>query len=173
MADLIGQTIAERYKVLEVIGKGGMAIVYKAYDNRLERDVAIKVIRSEAFLPEEMDSLFKRFEREAKSVGKLSHPNIVGVIDYGKHEGVPYLVMILVTGGTLKGWLGKPMPWRGAIQMLLPIANALKYVHEHYIINRDVKPSNILMTETGHPMLTDFGLIKAFGEGDQQATSLT
>jgi len=173
MSNLIRQTIGERYKILEVIGKGGMATVYKGYDNRLERDVAIKVIRRKAFLPEEMDSLFKRFEREAKSVGRLSHPNIVDVIDYGDHEGVPYLVMVLVPGGTLKSRLGEPMPWREAIQLLLPIANALEYVHEHNIINRDIKPSNILMTEKGQPMLTDFGLIKLFGEGDPEATSLT
>lgn len=173
MSNLIGQTIGERYKIIEMIGKGGMAIVYKAYDNHLERDVAIKVIRRKAFTPEEMDSLFKRFEREAKSVGRLSHPNIVGVIDYGDHDGAPYLVMVLVPGGTLKDWLGEPMPWRGAIQMLLPIANALEYVHERNIIHRDIKPSNILMTEKGQTMLTDFGLIKIFGEGDQEATSLT
>lgn len=172
MSSLIGQKIG-RYQILELLGEGGMASVYKAHDSRLEREVAIKVIRREAFLLEDMDVLLKRFEREAKSVGRLSHPNIVGVLDYGEHEGAPYLVMVYVPGGTLKEWLGKPMPWRDAIQLLLPIAHALEYVHDRNIINRDVKPSNILMTEKGQPMLTDFGLIKAFGEKDKEMTNLT
>jgi serine/threonine-protein kinase len=163
MPGLLGQNFG-RYKILEVLGEGGMATVYKAYDTRLEREVAIKVIRREAFPPEEMDMLLKRFEREAKMLGRLSHPNIVGVIDYGEHEGSPYLVMVYIPGGTLKQRLGQPMPWREAVRILLPIAYALKYVHEHNIINRDVKPSNILMTEAGQPMMSDFGLVKLFGE---------
>ena len=170
--ELIGREI-DRYKILSLIGKGGMATVYKAYDTRLERDVAIKVIRRDTFSQDDMDMLLKRFEREAKSLAGLSHPNIVGVMDFGKFEGSPYLVMEYVPGGTLKAWLGEPIPWRGAIQMVLPIARALEYVHARGIINRDVKPSNILMTESGQPMLTDFGLIKAFGEKDKEATSLT
>jgi serine/threonine protein kinase len=115
MSVLIGQNLG-RYKILELLGEGGMATVYKAYDIRLEREVAIKVIRREAFPPDDMDMLLKRFEREAKSLGRLSHPNIVGVIDYGEHEGSPYLVMVYLPGGTLKERLGKPMPWRDAVQ---------------------------------------------------------
>jgi eukaryotic-like serine/threonine-protein kinase len=172
MSGLIGQNFG-RYQILELLGLGGMATVYKAYDTRLEREVAIKVIRREAFPPDEMELLLKRFEREAKSLGRLSHPNIVGVIDYGEYEGLPYLVMVYLSGGTLKDRLGKPLPWRGAIQMLLPIAHALEYVHSQNIINRDVKPSNILMTETGQPMLTDFGLVKLFGQQEKTGTTLT
>jgi formylglycine-generating enzyme required for sulfatase activity/tRNA A-37 threonylcarbamoyl transferase component Bud32 len=149
-----------------------MATVYKAYDPRLEREVALKVIRREAFPPEDIDMLLKRFEREAKALGKLSHPNIVGVIDYGEHDGSPYLVMVYVPGGTLKERLGQPMPWRDAIRLLLPVARALEYVHDRNIINRDVKPSNILMTEDGQPLLSDFGLAKLF-EKDKESTSLT
>lgn len=174
MADLIGHDVG-RYHILELLGEGGMATVYKAHDPRLERDVAIKVIRREAFPPEDIDMLLKRFEREAKALGKLSHPNIVGVIDYGEHDGSPYLVMVYVPGGTLKDRLGypfPPMPWRDAVRMLLPIARALEYVHERGIINRDVKPSNILMTEDGQPLLSDFGLAKLF-EKDKEATNLT
>ena len=172
MSGLIGQNFG-RYQILELLGEGGMATVYKAYDTRLEREVAIKVIRRDAFSPDEMDMMLKRFEREAKSLGRLSHPNIVGVIDYGEHEGSPYLVMVYLSGGTLKERLGKPMPWQEAIRLLLPIAHALEYVHERNIINRDVKPSNILMTEKGQPMLTDFGLVKIFGEHEKDTTSLT
>jgi eukaryotic-like serine/threonine-protein kinase len=104
MAGLIGQNLG-RYQILERLGEGGMATVYKAYDTRLEREVAIKVIRREAFPPEEMELLLKRFERESKSLAKLSHPNIVGVIDYGEYEGLPYLVMVYLPGGTLKSRL--------------------------------------------------------------------
>jgi eukaryotic-like serine/threonine-protein kinase len=172
MAGLIGQNFG-RYQILELLGEGGMATVYKAYDTRLEREVAIKVIRRDAFPPDDMEMLLKRFEREAKSLGRLSHPNIVGVIDYGEHEGSPYLVMVYLSGGTLKERLGKPMPWQEAIRLLLPIAYALDYVHDHNIINRDVKPSNILMTDKGQPMLTDFGLVKIFGEQEKDKTSLT
>jgi serine/threonine protein kinase len=171
MSGLIGQHLG-RYEILEQLGEGGMATVYKAHDPRLERDVAIKVIRREAFPPEDLDMLLKRFEREAKALGKLSHPNIVGVIDYGEHEGSPYLVMVYVPGGTLKERLGRSIPWRDAVRLLLPIARALEYVHERNIINRDVKPSNVLMTEDGQPLLSDFGLAKLF-EKDKESTNLT
>jgi formylglycine-generating enzyme required for sulfatase activity/serine/threonine protein kinase len=115
--------------------------------------------------------ILKRFEREAKSLGGLQHPNIVGVIDYGEYEGSPYLVMIYLPGGTLKDKLGKPIPWRDAVRLIIPIARALEYTHEHNIINRDIKPSNILLTERGQPMLTDFGLVKIFET--KGATNLT
>ncbi len=170
--NLIGREI-DRYKILEQIGKGGMATVYKAYDTRLEREVALKVIRREVFTQEEIDMLLKRFELEAKSLGRLSHPNIVPVIDYGEFEGAPYLVMVYLPGGTLKDKLGEPMPWRKAVRQILPVANALEYVHDRKIINRDIKPSNILLTENGEPLLTDFGLVKVFGEKGKDATSLT
>ena len=169
---LIGREIG-RYKILEPLGEGGMATVYKAYDTRLEREVALKVIRREVFSSNEMEMLLKRFEREAKSTAGLSHPNIVPVIDYGEFEGAPYLVMVYLPGGTLKEWLGKPIPWRDAIQQLLPIASALEYVHDRNIINRDVKPSNILLTENGEPLLTDFGLVKLFEEKGKETTSIT
>jgi len=172
MSLLIGQDLG-RYKILALLGEGGMATVYKALDTRLEREVAIKVIRREAFAPDEMDMLLKRFEREAKSLAGLSHPNIVSVIDYGEFEGLPYIVMVYLSGGTLSERLGKPMPWRDSVQMLIPIAQALEYVHERNIINRDVKPSNILMTEKGLPMLTDFGLVKLFGDKEKEGTHLT
>ena len=172
MADLIGQTFG-KYKILERLGQGGMATVYKAYDDKLDREVAIKVIRRDAFPPEEMYMLLKRFERESKSLAKLSHPNIVGVMDYGEFDGAPYLVMEYLSGGTLRERLGKPLPWREAVQMILPIASALDYVHDHNIINRDVKPSNVLMTDKGQPMLSDFGLVKMFGDDTKESTHLT
>src|SRR3990172_5892769 len=97
---------------------------------------------------------------EAKSLAKLAHPNIVGVIDYGEHEGSPYLVMEYLPSGSLKQRLGKPISWQETVRLLIPLANALEYAHEHKVIHRDIKPSNILLTEKGQPMLTDFGIAK-------------
>jgi tRNA A-37 threonylcarbamoyl transferase component Bud32 len=168
MSNLTGQTIG-RYHILEQLGEGGMATVYKAYDTRLERDVAIKVIRRDAFPPNQLDHILKRFEREAKALARLAHPNIVGVIDYGEHEGAPYLVMVYLRGGTLKQRLGKPVAWQEAAQMLTPIAEALEYAHENHIVHRDIKPANILLTEKGQPMLTDFGIAKLL-EGSETQT---
>ena len=151
MQNLSGQTI-DRYHILEQIGEGGMAIVYKAYDTRLEREVAIKIIRKEAFPPEALDRIFKRFEREAKALAKLSHPNIIKYLDYGECESSPYLVMEYHPGGTLKTVLGKPLEWNEVVRLVLPIARALGYAHDKGILHRDVKPSNILITEKGEPM---------------------
>jgi len=109
MSGLIGQSLGH-YQILEEIGEGGMATVYKARDTHLDREVAIKIIRREVFSPNQLDTILKRFEREAKSLAGLLHPNIVSVIDYGKHDGLPYLVMAYLPGGTLKELLGNPMP---------------------------------------------------------------
>lgn len=170
MADLIGRSLG-RYKILEQLGEGGMATVYKAYDTRLERDVAIKIIRRGAFPPDQLNRVLKRFEREAKAQAKLSHPNIIKVIDYGNHDDSPYLVMEYLSGGTLKQRIGKPISWKEAVRILIPIAGALEYAHEHNIIHRDIKPSNILLTEKSQPMLTDFGIAKVLES--EETTSLT
>jgi serine/threonine protein kinase len=171
MVNLVGKII-DRYKILEEIGAGGMATVYKAMDMRLEREVAVKIIRRDAFPEEQVDLMVKRFEREAKTLARLSHPHIVDIIDYGEYQGIPYLVMVYLPGGTLKQRVGHPMPWQEAAQLLIPIAHALEYAHDHNVINRDVKPSNILLTEKGEPMLTDFGLVKLL-ESDGVHTHLT
>jgi eukaryotic-like serine/threonine-protein kinase len=170
MADLSGQDLG-RYHLIERLGEGGMAVVYRAFDTRLERDVAIKIIRSEVFPIATWSDVLKRFEREAKSLARLSHPNIVKVHDYGEHEGAPFLVMEYLSGGTLKRRLGKPVPWKDALRLLLPIARGVAYAHQHGVLHRDIKPSNILMSEGGEPMLSDFGIAKLF-ETDQ-VTALT
>jgi serine/threonine protein kinase len=159
MGSLIGQSLG-RYEILEEIGAGGMAVVYRANDSRLVRDVAIKVIRKGAFPADHMDRILRRFEREAKALARLSHPNIMKVHDYGEHEGSPYFVMEYLPGGTLKKKMGKPMQWEQALRLILPIAEALDYAHSQKMIHRDVKPSNILLTERGQPLLTDFGIAK-------------
>jgi serine/threonine protein kinase len=170
MASLIGQSIG-RYHILEQLGEGGMASVYKAYDTNLERDVAIKVIRTDQFPPALLAQVLKRFEREAKVLARLTHLNIVPIIDYGEYQGSPYLVMPFLPGGTFKSAINKPLPWQQAINLIRPIAQALAYAHGHNIIHRDIKPANILLTETGQPLLSDFGIARIL-ESDQ-ATALT
>ncbi len=159
MPDLSGQSIG-RYHIIEQLGQGGMAVVYKAYDTRLECDVAVKCIRMERLTEELKEKTLKRFEREAKEVARLTHPNIVKVMDYGEYQGIPYLVMPYLPGGTLKQRSGEKLPWREAVCLVLPVARALAYAHSHNIIHRDIKPGNILITDTGEPMLSDFGVAK-------------
>ncbi|HSG42011.1 MAG TPA: serine/threonine-protein kinase [Anaerolineales bacterium] len=159
MANLTGHSIG-RYQILEKLGEGGMATVYKAYDTRLERNVAAKVLRTEMFSPVLLKEVLQRFEREAKSLAKLSHPNIVNILDYGEHLKIPYLIMEFLPGGTLKQQLGQAIPWQEAVRMILPVANGLSYAHQNGIIHRDVKPSNILLQATKSAVLTDFGIAK-------------
>jgi serine/threonine protein kinase len=159
MKNLTGQSIG-RYQVLESLGQGGMAEVYRAYDPRLERHVAMKFIRGDTLNPAILDKLHKRFEREAKVLALLDHPHIVAIIEYGEYDHIPYLVMPLMAGGTLRSVMGMPMGYADAAQWLLPIAQALAYAHRRKIIHRDIKPSNILLTATQEPMLSDFGIVK-------------
>ena len=159
MADLTGQSIG-RYHIIEQLGQGGMATVYKAFDTRLERDVAIKIIRREVFSTEMLERVLKRFEREAKALAKLTHPNIVPILDYGEHEGAPYLVMAYLPGGTLKDRPAKPIPWQEAVKLVLPLGRALQEAHRANILHRDVKPANVLITSGGEPVLCDFGIAK-------------
>lgn len=157
MTDLIGLSLG-RYHILEQLGKGGMVNVYMAFDTSLQRKAAVKVI-----LPsrQQNEKFLERFKREARALAQLTHPNIVGIIDFDDHEGLPYLVMEYLPGGTLKHKLtGNPMPWQEAAKILAPVARALEYAHQCGIIHRDIKPSNILITESGQPMLADFGIAK-------------
>jgi hypothetical protein len=156
MNNLSGITI-ERYKIINEIGRGGMAVVYRAVDTMLDRSVAIKIL-----LPEtsNKEKALKRFNREAKTLANLSHSNIVKVLDYGDYEGSPYLVMEYISGGTLSSKLGTPMPYAEAAAILAPVARALQYAHQQKVVHRDIKPSNILINDSGQPMLSDFGILK-------------
>jgi len=170
MADNLTGKALGRYHLLERIGEGGMAVVYKALDTTLQRHVAVKVI-----LPyrELSDKFLARFKREARALAKLSHPNILKIFDFGEFDNQPYLVMEYIPGGTLKDWLkGKPIPWQKASQILTYVARALEAAHAEGIIHRDVKPSNILMANERDPMLSDFGIAKLI-EGNDETTDLT
>ena len=164
MAGLVGQNI-ERYHIVEKIGQGGMATVYRGFDTRLERDIAIKVIRTNAIPANNHALVLKRFEREAKALARMSHQSIVKVYDYGEYAGAPYLVMEYLPGGTLERWTGTPRPYRETARLLIPVASALAYAHKAGIIHRDIKPSNILITQKGEPLMSDFGIAKILGTG--------
>lgn len=159
MNDLTGITI-ERYKIMKELGHGGMAIVYRAIDSMLDRSVAVKMILSDSSSPEKAEKLLKRFNREAKTLASLSHPNIVKVLDFGEFESTPYLVMEYISGGALRSRMGKPIPYAQAAAQLLPVARALQYAHQQKIVHRDVKPENILINDSDQPMLSDFGILK-------------
>jgi tRNA A-37 threonylcarbamoyl transferase component Bud32 len=156
MNDLIGQTIGQ-YRIVEKIGKGGMADVYKAYQPGLDRYVAVKIL-PEYFLRDE--TFLARFQREAQAIAKLSHSHILPVFDFGRQDNLTYIVMQYVEAGTLRDMLGQPLDLRLAAGIIGQIADALDYAHEKRIIHRDVKPGNVLMERGQRVLLSDFGLAK-------------
>ena len=158
-----------RYLIEREIGRGGMAVVYKAHDPHLDRPVAIKLIRKGAFTGDQLATLPERFRREARALAKLDHANIVKVLDYGDHDGATYLVMEYLEGATLKE-VKKPLRVEAAVRLIRPIAEALEYVHAHGILHRDVKPSNIMITRNDRIMLTDFGIAKWLEDEADQYT---
>lgn len=155
-----GQKINDRYEIIKMIGEGGMANVYLANDNILERKVAIKVLRGDLSNDEKF---IRRFKREALSVSNLSHPNIVEVYDVGEEDGNYYIVMEYIEGKTLKQLLQK----RGAltlpevIDIMSQLTDGLSHAHEAYIIHRDIKPQNIMIEDNGLVKITDFGIAMA------------
>ena len=168
MSDDSMKTIG-RYIIEREIGRGGMAVVYQAHDPHLDRSVAIKLIRKGAFTGDQLETLPERFRREARALAKLDHPNIVKVLDYGEFEGSTYLVMEYLEGITLKE-VKKPLRVEMAVRLIRPIAEAIEYVHDHGILHRDVKPSNIMITATKKVMLTDFGIAKWLEDPSDQFT---
>jgi putative two-component system response regulator len=145
------------YRILERLGRGGMATVYKAHHPALDRYVAIKVL-PEFFAEDE--TYRDRFQQEARSVARLKHPNILNVFDYGQTDEITYLVLELVEGGTLAQILGSPMELEDVVRILRPLASALDHAHSQGILHRDIKPSNILIQKDGAPVLADFGLAR-------------
>ena len=158
--NLEGKIIGNRYEILEIIGKGGMATVYKAQDLVLKRYVAIKVLREEFTTDEEF---IKRFNTEAQSAASLTHPNIVSIYDVGNEDNVYYIVMELIQGKTLKQIIDEDgvLPWKWSLNIATQIASALEVAHRNNIVHRDIKPHNIIITEDGVAKVTDFGIAKA------------
>ena len=159
--DLEGRLLGNRYEIKEKIGNGGMAMVYKAKDQVLNRYVAIKILRDEFTTDEEF---IKRFSIEAQSAASITHPNIVSVYDVGNEGNLYYIVMELIKGKTLKEIIieeGGALPWKWSTNIAIQIAAALETAHKNNIVHRDIKPHNIIITEDGIAKVTDFGIAKA------------
>ena len=158
--NLVGKVIGNRYEILEKIGEGGMATVYKARCNILKRYVAVKVLREEYTTDEEF---IKRFNTEAQAAASLTHPNIVSIFDVGHEDNIYYIVMELVQGKTLKEIINEDgvLPWKWSINIAIQVASALETAHKNNIVHRDIKPHNIIITEDGIAKVTDFGIAKA------------
>ncbi|MBT2687985.1 Stk1 family PASTA domain-containing Ser/Thr kinase [Bacillus sp. ISL-47] len=162
-----GRRISGRYKILDMIGGGGMANVYLAHDMILDRDVAVKVLRLDFAEDEEF---IRRFHREAQSATSLAHPNIVSIYDVGEEDSIYYIVMEYVDGQTLKQYIQQNSPVRidEALEIMKQLTSAISHAHQNHIIHRDIKPHNILIDRHGNVKITDFGIAMALS-----ATSIT
>ncbi|MBA2260634.1 MAG: serine/threonine-protein kinase PknK, partial [Acidobacteria bacterium] len=164
---MIGQRLADRYQLVSELGRGGMGVVYRARDPRLNRDVAVKLIPPSALSPEAE----QRFEREAQLVAQMDHPSIVPIYDFGRHEGALFFVMALVAGTNLRAFL-KEDPSLGEIAEIgIQVADALDYSHARAVVHRDIKPENIMVTRDGSGLrvrVMDFGLAR--GASDTRMT---
>ncbi len=163
MSTLLGTTLSGRYRLEARIGTGGMSTVYRALDETLQRQVAIKLMNRE--VSSDSDQL-ERFRREARAVAQLSHPHVVGVIDAGEDEGRPYIVFEYVEGETLKERIRRlgRLPIPEAVAYCIEIARALGAAHARHIVHRDVKPQNVLIDEEGQAKVTDFGIARTLDE---------
>ena len=154
-----GMFLADRYEILEQIGNGGMSDVYKAKCHKLNRYVAIKVLKPEF---SQDTSFVSKFRVEAQSAAGLSHPNVVNVYDVGEENGIHYIVMELVEGITLKKYIEKrgKLPYKEAVSIAIQVANGMDAAHKHNIVHRDIKPQNIIISKEGKVKVTDFGIAK-------------
>ena len=157
-ADLPAGTIFGQFRIDAVLGRGGMGVVYRATDTKLDRPVAIKFLSTTVTNPD----VARRFRQEAKTASSLNHPHIVTVHDVGEHDGRQYIVSELVDGGTLEDWSAgsRHRTWRQSIELVIGVADALAAAHAAGVLHRDVKPSNILIGANGYAKLADFGLAK-------------
>lgn len=163
MATLVGKTVG-KYQVVERLGRGGMAAVYKAYHPQLERYAAIKVLHGHLI---EGQDFLARFQREAKAIAALQHPNIVQVYDFDVKEEYYYMVMEFIDGGSLKDLLtdsGGTLPISGITHIVGETAAALDYAHRQGVIHRDIKPANVLLSKEGRVVLTDFGIARIMSD---------
>ncbi len=165
MDKYIGRLLDNRYEILEVIGTGGMAVVYKARCHRLNRLVAIKILRAEFTKDEEFR---RRFHAESQAVAMLSHPNIVSVYDVSTTDEADYIVMELIDGITLKQYMERKgvLNWKETLHFAIQIAKALEHAHSRGIIHRDIKPHNVMVLKNGSVKVTDFGIARVMSESN-------
>jgi eukaryotic-like serine/threonine-protein kinase len=158
-----------KYELIERLGQGGMAEVYKAFQPGVERIVATKLLHSHRLSSADFVA---RFRREARAIGRLQHPNIVRVLDFGAEDDVDYLVMDYVAGGTLSDYLRThpQLPLPDALAIVAQLADALAYAHQQGLIHRDIKPDNIMFTTYTQVILTDFGLARLLDDSENQLT---
>lgn len=151
-----------RYKIIKQIGRGAMGVVYEAQDPLIDRIVAIKTINLQDLSPTEKQEYEARFHLEARSAGRLSHPNIVTIHDLGECGGVPYIAMELLDGRELESMLkdGQWLPIQETLNIMIQVATGLAYAHEHGIVHRDVKPSNIMVLKGNRVKIADFGIAR-------------
>ena len=167
---MIGTTL-DHYRIVKQIGAGGMGVVYRAHDERLDRDVAIKVLHES--VARDADRL-ARFEREAKAVAKLAHPNILAIYQLGTHEGSPFIVTELLDGESLRRRIPpRGMAWREAAEIGAAVAEGLAAAHRKNIVHRDLKPENIFVTSDGGVKILDFGLARIVLPADEEAETET
>ena len=170
MDQYIGKMLDNRYEILDVIGVGGMAVVYKAYCHRLHRFVAIKILKRDLASDSE---LRRRFHEEAQAVAMLSHPNIVSVYDVSRGDDLDYIVMELIDGITLKQYMQKKngsLNWREALYFTTQIVRALGHAHGRGIIHRDIKPQNIMVLRDGSVKVADFGIARVMSAAQNTLT---
>ena len=170
MDKYLGKRLDGRYEMRELIGVGGMAYVYKAYDSVDDRTVAVKILRDE-FLTN--DEFVRRFRNESKAIAILNHPNIVKVLDVGFGERLQYIVMEYIDGITLKEYLDqrKDIRWKEAVHFTAQILRALQHAHDKGIVHRDIKPQNIMLLSDGTIKVTDFGIAR-LTRSEMQATAV-
>ncbi|NLA77203.1 MAG: serine/threonine protein kinase, partial [Clostridiales bacterium] len=164
MDNYVGKRLDGRYEIKDIIGVGGMAVVYKAYDNIDDRIVAVKVLKEEFLANEEFR---RRFKNESKAIAVLSHPNIVKVYDVSFGDKLQYIVMEYIEGITLKEYIEqqKIINWKEAVHFVVQILRALQHAHDKGIVHRDIKPQNIMLLQNGNIKVTDFGIAR-FSRGE-------
>ena len=151
-----------KYDIKSVLGKGAMGIVYQGYDPHIQRTVAIKTVRKDLMDKELTDQFLARFKNEARAAGRLHHPNIVGIYEYGEEENVAFIAMEYVNGVGLREYLERKVNFEFGqlLNVMVQLLQALEFAHEHGVVHRDIKPANLIITASGQLKVADFGIAR-------------